>query len=190
MKKNVRVLMKSAAGDVDVTSLAHAALWTLHSTTDETSTQPSQIIWITEDGESVVRVIDDFKIGVPYIYIESKKPKRIVEQIRNFVDVYTPKELWELAKKAKTAEDHDKAVRHLALIAPPDYDPKFFEFFRKCLLYPEPSVQRAAILAMGYVGWKELGPVLQELVAEASARDVKRLAKIALEGFAKHGFSN
>lgn len=82
------------------------------------------------------------------------------------------------------------AVRLMALTAPPEFDASFFEFFRKSLTFPDPTVQRKAILAMGYVGWKELLPVLEQLAKEAPDAEVRDLARISLEGFAKHGTSN
>ncbi|OJH34522.1 HEAT repeat domain-containing protein [Cystobacter ferrugineus] len=182
--------MKSVQGAAQLSSMALMADWTLDSVTEATSTKPYQLIWVTDDEQSIVRFIDDFMIEVPYVYIESETPEYIVRAIQEFVDVYSQDEIRKLADSATTAEQLHLAVRLMALIAPPEFDPAFFEFFRKCLTFRDPTVQRKAILAIGYVGWKELFPVLEQLAKGDPDAEVRDVARIALEGFAKYGSSN
>lgn len=186
--KKVRVPMKNVAAASQLSTHAMMLGWQIDSVTEATSTKPYQTIWVTDDGQSIVRFIDDFMIEVPYIYIESETPERIIRGIRKFVDVYSDDEIRKLADSAATVEELDLAVRLMALIAPPAFDSTLFEFFRKCLTFRDPRVQRRGILAIGYVGWKEFRPVLETLAKEAPAPEVRDLAKIALEGFEKYGF--
>ncbi|MGE6761495.1 HEAT repeat domain-containing protein [Corallococcus interemptor] len=186
--KKVRVPMKSVHAASQLSGVALIAGWQMNSVTEATPTKPYQVIWVTGDGQSIVRFIDDFMIEVPYAYIESETPERIVRAIQKFVDVYSHDEIQKLTDSATTAEECDLAVRLLALIAPPVFDSAFFEFFRKCLTLPDARLQRRAILAIGYVGWKEFRPVLETLEKEAPDTEVRELARIALEGFEKYGF--
>ncbi|WNG45374.1 hypothetical protein F0U60_15635 [Archangium minus] len=169
--KKLRIPMKDVEAAAQLSSIALILGWSLESVTEATSTRPYQIIWVTDEDEagsrSIVRFIDDFMIEVPYIYIESEAPEHLAPGLPEFVDVYTNDEIRKLADSAATAEQLHLAVRLMALIAPPEFDASFFEFFRKSLTFPDPTVQRKAILAMGYVGWKELLPVLEQLAKEA-----------------------
>ncbi|NMO20661.1 HEAT repeat domain-containing protein [Pyxidicoccus fallax] len=190
--KKVRVPMKHVQAAAQLGSMALMAGWSLESVTEATDTRPYQLVWVTdeEDEPSIIRFIDDFMIEVPYAYIESETPEHFVRVLREFVDVYSQEEIQKLADSAATAEQLQLAVRLMSLTAPPEFDAAFFEFFRKCLTFADAMVQRKAILAIGYVGWKELLPVLEQLAKGDPDSEVRDLARIALEGFAKHGTRN
>lgn len=185
--QKIRIPMKSVHEAAELSGLARDAGWEIHSISEETETKPYQIIWVTGDGKSIVRFINDFMIEVPYAYIESEDAALIVRNINQFVDVYSNDDIRRMADSATTAEEHHLAVRLMALIAPPAFDQAFFDFFRKSLTFPEPSVRHKAILAIGYVGWKELFPVLEQLAKEDKDAEVRERARVALEGFAKFG---
>jgi HEAT repeat protein len=102
--------------------------------------------------------------------------------IRRHLKVFTVDEILEEAKRAKTRDDWIYVAYELAAAAPGDYDPRVVQVLERALESESPDVRRAAIIAMGYLEWPQLRPLLERVREKDPDPAVHNEARVMLEG--------
>jgi hypothetical protein len=146
--------------------------------------RPYEKVWTTLDHQSSIHYIEDFVIGVRYLYV-SNAQNDVIRQVISSIPVYTNDEVKQMAETAAgadgDAQGQIRAVYHLALTATRRSDAYVLDAIASALSNPTPEVRQAAILAVGYVGWPEFRVPLESLRRDDPDVDVRSDAKAMLE---------
>jgi len=144
---------------------------------------PFELTWITSDEETGIHYIEDYVVGFPYLVIDGKDLEETVYSIQSSFDVYSTEEILQWVETAANPEEQAKAVFHLGVVAPQEFDSRFFDVFQRVFLNPNPEVRMAAIKASAYMGWREFREILEHLKSTDPDEKVRAKADVMLQAF-------
>jgi hypothetical protein len=182
------VLVDSCAVE-DIDTVAWAQLWSLHDCKPRISGQLYEKIWLTEDQKSSIHYVEDPLIGVKYIHIDTLTPAAVA-RIIEFLPVVTSDETIAVLETSTDVPSYVSALYRLGVGAPSEFDPQTFGLIVDSLLHSDARVRRAAVLATGYVGWREFKEPLERLRTNEPDAEVRQLADRLLASLTQHNWSN
>jgi hypothetical protein len=130
----------------------------------------------TED----VHYIEDSIPNFPYLVVGGVDPSRLAARLAERISVYTPDELLNSALDASTHNDQVRAINRLA-IGFVNFDPTAYTIIMTFALQAQnPVLREAAVNAIAFRAWPHFRPLLERIVAEDPAENVRRKAALLL----------
>lgn len=81
-------------------------------------------------------------------------------------------------RSARSVDEARLALRQTALIAPPKFEPEWYEAIRPWFDDPHRGVRLTAVMVAAYLGWREFRPILEHLLATDPDVDVREDARV------------
>lgn len=150
-----------------------------------TEDNPYEIIWLTQTRQTRIHYIEDFLVDARYFLVEGRELEDASQKIRSSVSTYTDEDIRRIAKNAKERAEQIRAIYYAGIAAPLRFDPEFFRMFEQASSSPDAEVRHALIVAIGYVGWKELHEILEHLRTTDLEESVREDAGIMLEALGR-----
>jgi hypothetical protein len=148
---------------------------------------PFKLIWMTSDRETSIHYIEDELVKFSYISIKGNDIENVVSKINLEIDIYSPEELFKMFADAISRVEKMKAVAHLGVASPQQFDPNFFELLQSAFSDPDSEVRRTAVWCIGYASWCEFLPILEQLISLDPDESVREDAGYMLESYKQHG---
>jgi hypothetical protein len=167
MNKTKILIPKPPFAELEMHDLVEFHPWFLSAKIDRDPDNcvPFTLIWTTVDKETTIHYIEDELVKFPYIVIKGKDVQKVASKICSDSEIYSSEELVKMFVDANTRNEKMKAVAHLGVASPQEFDPKFFELLQAAFSDPDPEVRRTAVWCIGYSSWREFRPILEQLVA-------------------------
>jgi hypothetical protein len=181
--QKARFLLKESVSEDEIYTAALNNDWLWWDKTLSSEDNPYEVVWITDDEQKTIHYIEDHLINLRYLVAQGNDVEQLVEQIHSSLATYNKEEIRQLVEKATTRDEQVSAIYQVGIAAYQDYDSDFFELFKIGLSNPDAEVRKAAILAVGYVGWSEFREILQHLKTDDPDLTVRERASIMLEGY-------
>jgi hypothetical protein len=181
--QKARFLLKESVSEDEIYTAALNNDWLWWDKTLSSEDNPYEVVWITDDEQKSIHYIEDHLINLRYLVAQGDDVEQIIKQIHSSLDIYNNAEIRQLVEKASTRDEHICAIYQVGIAASQDYDSEFFELLKIGLSNPDAEVRKAAILAVGYVGWSEFREILQHLKTDDPHLMVRERASIMLEGY-------
>lgn len=182
--KTVRIVLQDTVCESDVDSAAWDNDWSLIRTVKADENTPHQVIWESISENVKIHYIEDFYIGLPYCVVRGDEVELVVEDIHATLPTYTENDVFNMLENFQDDQDNlIKAIYCLGLVAPTQFDLKFFALFNDLLLHSNPMIRSAVITAIGYVGWKAFKSLLESFKQSDSDAEVRKDAEVMLSGF-------
>ena len=183
-----RLVLRPPAGEAEVRAFAGSAGWELRREhrEDRARLVPHELVFAAPGGETWINYVDDYIVGFPYLAVSGREPEAAIRQLRSALPVIPEEEIVAEATSADSA-DPARAVRRLGVVAPPEFDARYFDAFARAFGHPDPEVRIAAVWASSYPGWSQLKPLLERLRREDPSRKVRREADNMYGAFADQG---
>ncbi len=127
---------------------------------------PGESIFKPKDADVTVHYVDDFIAQVVYILLKAEDLDEltdVADEIAEELPTYSSDEILQLYPAAKDEAERSKAIRLTGIAAPGRYDERYFAIFRAALAASETPVRLAAVQMTAYLGWRELGALLEPL---------------------------
>jgi hypothetical protein len=150
---------------------------------------PFELIWITSDENTTIHYIEDELVKFSYIVIKGKDVEKVVSKIISQIDIYSPEELFKMLIDAKSRSEKMKAVAHLGVASPQEFDPKFFELLQAAFSDSDPEVRRTAVWCIGYASWREFKETLEHLANSDPDEAVREDAGYLVGGYEQNGIN-
>lgn len=167
----------------DVDAAAWNQDWSLVRTIQATENIPHEIIWQASVENIKIHYIEDFHLGLAYLVLHGENLNSVAH-IRSTLPSYAEDDVFRmLAEPRDDPENLVKALHYLGLIAPSQFDPKFFALLKFALLHPDSRVRSAIVTAIGYIGWSAFKPLLESLQKSDPDPEVWQDAEVMLSGF-------
>lgn len=141
--------------------------------------------------QATVHEVTDGSCKVVYFLIRGESQEEITEitqTIQKRMRILTEDELWSRRAAALTQSDSDEKIRtisQLALVAPIEFNEKYFHAIEQSLLAPEAEVRYGTLKAAGYVSWHEFLPVLKQISKSDPEEKVRNFAEYLADGIQK-----
>ena len=148
---------------------------------------PFRLIWTTSDQETSIHYIEDELVKFSYIVIKGKDVQKVASKLYSEREIYSSEELVKMFVDANSRNEKMKAVAHLGVASPQEFDAKFFELLQAAFSDPDPEVRRTAVWCIGYSSWREFRPILEHLVASDPDESIREDAGYMLESYKQHG---
>jgi hypothetical protein len=189
MNKTQTLIPKQPFTDSEMHDLVDFHSWFLSAKIDRDPDNyvPFTLIWTTLDRETTIHYVEDELVKFPYIVIKGKDVQKVASEICSEAEIYSSEELVKMFVDANTQNEKMKAVAHLGVASPQDFDPKFFELLQAAFSDPDPEVRRTAVWCIGYSSWREFRPILEQLVASDPVESIREQAGYMLESYKQHG---
>ncbi len=142
---------------------------------------PLEMVFTSDEHEASLHYIDEPIVRFPYVQVVGADRDEVASILRKHVDFFTDEEIFQMWDDASSDAEHETAAFHLGVASPEHLSEPFLERMRKALQHPSPTVRLAAILAVGYRGWREFEPILAEMKAKDPDSDVRTRAESMLE---------
>ena len=160
-----RVLLDKSVARDDFQTMAYDAGWHLENIIRAAKDRPAEVIWLTNEGDSVHFIYDDM-LGMPYALSEGRGRRRLAEYIRSKLPTISTEEVIREARKAKGPKARVNALHHVAAVAAgASFNKQLFDLIKNGFEDDEPEVRRAAVLATGYAEWPRFQKLLEERAA-------------------------
>ena len=150
---------------------------------------PYSVTWLYSDEQTKIQYVEDYIAGFPYLIVDGQEVEAASEVIKSHFDIYSPAEIVQQAQTARTEKEQIDAIFRLALIAPQEFDSKFFELFQIGLNHPSPKVRAKALKACAYTEWREFIPHVDKIINQDSDKMVRNKAEIILKAYESQGVS-
>ena len=166
-----------------VDTLAYDEQWYLEDSQERTAKTPYEVVWrLQKTSDTRIHYVEDHVITLAYLIIVGPRARQVAEVARRRLKVFTVDEILEEAGRAKSRDDWIYVVYELAAAAPAEPDPRIVQVLERALEHDDRDVRRAAMVAMAYMEWKELRPLLERVNEKDPDPGVKKMARVTLEG--------
>lgn len=156
---------------------------------DPDSNIPFRLIWTTSDKGTTIHYIEDELVKFPYIVVKGKDVEKAVSKIRSRMEIYSHEELFKIFIAANSRSEKMKAVAHLGVASPQEFDPKFFELLQAAFSDPDPEVRRTAVWCIGYASWREFKETLEHLANSDPDEAVREDAGYLAAAYEQNGIN-
>lgn len=163
--------------------------WLLWARTKENRANivPYSLTWLTSGKETKIIYVEDYIVGFPYLIIDGQEVESVCQLIKSHFDIYSQAEIFQKVQTARTEKEQIEAIFRLALIAPNEFDSKFFEAFQIGFNHSSPEVRIKTLKACAYTEWKEFIPHVEKIKNQDSDETVKNQAGIILKAYQSQG---
>lgn len=175
-----RIILHEEVTSHDI-SRAFLLNWTVVNFITPTIHVPLEIIYLTDDRNTYIHYVEDFKLGLNYLVVVGEDIEPVIEKIHKMVPTYTKKQIVERAKIASTKQEKILTTYYLALIAPMKYESDLFTYLEKGLCSNDHEIRGSTALAIAYVGWDEFIVPLQKAYEIEQNPSVKNDLRILLQ---------
>lgn len=140
-------------------------------------------VWVTPNvvaPTTGVHYFEDPIPNFPYLVVSGADVHHIASLLAERLPVYTPDELLNSALDASTHNDQVRAINRLA-IGFVNFDPSAYTIIMTFALQAQnPLLREAAVNSIAYRAWPHFRPLLERIVAEDPAENVRRKATLLL----------
>ena len=182
-----RIPLKDYVTDDIVVAESSYNDWLWWGEISQTEKTPYEIVFIKPGKKAYIHYIEDYMVKVKYIVARGEQADKVVEEAKNSLDCYS----WqEILNEYATSKNHKQKIQTIYIAgtaAPFEFNPEHKKFFDNSLQDEHPDVRIATIVAMGYMGWSEWIPVLEDLKNNDPDETVRDSAAGMLESFAANG---
>ncbi len=191
MHKTQRVIPKPPFTESKMHDLVEFNPWFLSEKVnrDPDNNIPFRLIWTTSDEETTIHYVEDELVKFPYIVVKGKDVEEAVSEIRSQIEIYSPEELFKIFIAANSRSEKMKAVAHLGVASPQEFDPKFFELLQAAFSDPDPEVRRTAVWCIGYASWREFKETLEHLANSDPDEAVREDAGYLAAAYEQNGIN-
>ena len=185
MMKSQRLVLRDALDMKKIDSLAWDESWRIYNLVQASDKQPWEKIWLAKDDRVEIHLIKDHLIEVDYFLVRSRSVpvEPYVRVIADNFAVDTLKWLIARAGKGERREERLEAMYRMAVAAGDRVNDGVVAVIEDAFRSSDPEIRHGAIVAVGYIEWPEMRPVL-EAAAEDDDADVRSDARLMLEGLA------
>jgi len=175
----VRVIVKEEVPLTKIDGLAWNDGWDMRDFTPRRAGKLFQQLW-TKGKRTQIQYTEDPAIDLRYIMVSGPDQQKVLRKIQETFPVYTEAEVRRMVKTAQTPEERARAILHIGIAAPANFDDTFLGYFNSAFADDDANVRWAAATASGYTSWLELRDALQQLATTDSDLRVRKAAKYAL----------
>lgn len=191
----LRIILEDSTTIEDVMALSSALLWDFEDSYSDKNTDEWD--FISNDGDCLIKFVIDKYVGAKYLIVSSENEdegsvedqraaeKRVVEEVLGLAGAVTVQS-WETLRNAFQQAKTDAGKAHAAIRLALDsvnFDAERMKFLTNQLMQDDPPVAESVIVGVGYMGWPQWKPVLEEFAANTRHPDLKRKAERMLSGF-------
>jgi hypothetical protein len=159
--------------------------WDVQKKSDNT---PYAMMYITRDEKTGISYMENHVLDVPYVIIRGENQGKIAEALSEKLDFCSAMGIKNFI--CSNPEDHRELERAIYLFAVAvereNFNTDYLATFEYGLTHPLPDVRRAAILAVGSVGWREFQPHLENIRASDPNPELREYATSTLEAMQKY----
>lgn len=184
MNEKYRRVVKHGFTPKQLNEIALQNQWVLFTLFPETEHNPYELIYLNTAQDTAIHYIEDTFLQLSYILIRGDQAKKVLQQVESLIPIYPEYEIVELLEKSQTVEDQVLSLYYAAVTASDSFYEYYFERFRTALQSTEVELRHAALIGIGYIGWIEFKPLIQQLLNSESVSDLRHNAQLLLEGFA------
>lgn len=162
----------------DVVRAAYSLNLDINNYIQATEERPMEIIYNVRGERTFLHYIDDLFLGYPYIAVSGENASELAEAVAEKVRIITAEDVHRaFATPPSDTDSMRRLLAATALTAPEKADARYLEYLQTGFTHPSPEVRRAAVVAVGYIGWRELAEPLQNLAENDPDADVRRDAR-------------
>ncbi len=181
-----RVALQPGVEQDALDALAWDNDWIWQQEVERGDQNPYELIWTTEDEQTQIHYIDDFLLNVPYVLALGPAAEDIAAQVRTALPTYRWDAVQTLFTAAQTPAQQVQALHYAAIVAAPPDGAAVVALFDQAASSPVDEVREAVILAIGYLGWPDLLPILERVQQSDPLPRVRQSAARMLEGLRLH----
>ena len=142
---------------------------------------------MTPDGATGMHWLSDTILGLDYVVITGEDQEAYADALREVLPCVSVDELRELSRAHATWYDQVDAINLVAAGAPPVRDDVLFDFIARSLGHEHRTVRNAGLVAVAYLGWPELYPMLALARLSDSEPELRTLAEQLLSALETGG---
>lgn len=177
-----RLVLDSSVTEEKFYPIAKIQGWLWWKTIEEMKDHPREVIFATLDKKTSVHFVDDSYLETRFLIFRGAEASAAHARALEVVAHRPDEEVLEAAKAAAGEARADSLLALAAIAAQLDRG-RVVEAFRVAALAREPMVRRAAIVAMGYMGWPELRELAEAMAASDPDQGIREDASALLEGY-------
>ncbi|HEX7151246.1 MAG TPA: hypothetical protein VF618_07140 [Thermoanaerobaculia bacterium] len=177
----MRIVMDPSVTLDDAETVPFKLKWQFGDYVKKKKDVPYEVIYRTPE-KTEVHLVDDHVIGERYWTLSGPGITKMAAKLRDQVKTISVDDIPSYVDATK-AEKVKHGIAFAALLAPEKFDKRFFAWFERGFSHRNPDVREQAIVGSGYVGWKELREKLEEVAENDSDAEIRKSAKLMLEGF-------
>ncbi len=175
----VRAIIKEEVPLAKIDGLAWNDDWDIRDFTPRKPGKLFQQIW-TKGKRTQIQYTEDPLLDLRYIMVSGPDQQKVLRKIQETFPVYNESEVRRMLKIAQTPQERARAILHIGISAPADFDATFLGYFNSAFADEDANVRWAAAAVSGYTNWPELRDVLQQLAKADSDLKVRKAAKHSL----------
>lgn len=183
MNIKYRRVVKDTFSRKSLNEKANQQQWILFALFPETESNPYEIIYLNPAQDTAIHYIEDDFLQLAYILVRGDQDESVLQEAESVIPVYLEHEIVFFLEKAESIESKVQALHYAAITAPDTFYEYYFNRFLDALKSTDIQVRNAAIIGIGYVGWREFQPVLEQIAESDPVQVLRDNAQKLLEGF-------
>jgi hypothetical protein len=176
MRQN-RVVLEETVSREDVEVKAYAMGWQLWDQQAAEGNTRFHQVYRPADTAGFVSHVEDAMVGLRYLQADDPA----ITALRAIADELPARDAESVLTSLRDARSIDGArlaLRQTAIMAPPQYEPIWYDAIRPWFDHPHKGVRLTAVLVAAYLGWPEFRPILEHLISNDPDVDVREDARV------------
>lgn len=139
-------------------------------------------IWVTDDRSTAIHYLEDPAPEERFAVVYGKRTGEVSFNLGRSFDIKTPGDVLEQARSAASDADKVTAAWRLAVVNK-QFNPEALEVLRAFYEGGSAEVRLGVVKAIGYRGWPEARPWLEEVARSAPEEELRKQARVIIDAW-------